>query len=651
MNNYKKLPPFKWFCLTNFPFIEADFDALTNYELLCKVVQYLNEVIVKTNELGEQVEILTNWFDNLDVQDEIDHKLDEMAESGELAEIISQYLNSTAIFGFNNVASMKSATNLIDGSYAKTLGYYTKNDGGGSVYKIRTITNDDVVDNAFIIPMTDETLVAELIINDNTSILQLGGKNDNSTDNSNIAELSISKLGYCYLPKGEYKLNIDIDTDIDIDIYGDGQDTILSSYETGGDVINITTDLITKPKIVRDLFINLQGNENGVIIALNTRIDNFYPHKIDVHNVKIYTTNNFTGIGFKFENIREFNVNDLVVRRDRGNDSARTGTGIYIAGCLDIDIKNSDLGFLNKGIDIETKDYSTEGVLIDNVDIFFCNYAIKTTIVNNKQILDLRILNCNVDQIQQVGFELDGVISAYIFNNWLGAYIDNTHLIKLISGNITSSQIHINQNTLQNTFSNKVNNSNILIDTTNNNIDNINIIDNTILHYNEKGIEIIGSRAINHLLIQSNILESSTSVSGNVPLTYVTKPLNMKLIDNIVKAGSLFVLDDATFNAQNNKGIYNKTMLNDFTTPNNHQNTNDFPIMVIVGATNSSGSQKRINYYLGATSSSMQELTQEVSTNATAGHEQLVSFVVPSNWWYAVNSDATITQKRIIPIQ
>lgn len=90
MNNNTPLPPFKWFALQNFPFIENTFDALTNYELMCKIVEYLNTVAQKTNVLGTEVEQLVNWFNNLDVQDEIDNKLDEMAESGELAEIINQ---------------------------------------------------------------------------------------------------------------------------------------------------------------------------------------------------------------------------------------------------------------------------------------------------------------------------------------------------------------------------------------------------------------------------------------------------------------------------------------------------------------------------------------------------------------------------------
>ena len=56
--DYKYLTPFKWFILENFPFIEEDFDAITNYQLLCKVVEYLNKTIHKTNELGADVLIV-----------------------------------------------------------------------------------------------------------------------------------------------------------------------------------------------------------------------------------------------------------------------------------------------------------------------------------------------------------------------------------------------------------------------------------------------------------------------------------------------------------------------------------------------------------------------------------------------------------------
>jgi len=106
MNNFKynpiKMTPFKWFVLENFPFIEEDFDSLTSYGLWSKLKEYFNEVATKTNEMGTQVESLTNafnvlkdyvdnYFANLDVQDEINNKLDEMAESGILQTILSPY--------------------------------------------------------------------------------------------------------------------------------------------------------------------------------------------------------------------------------------------------------------------------------------------------------------------------------------------------------------------------------------------------------------------------------------------------------------------------------------------------------------------------------------------------------------------------------
>lgn len=101
-NNYKdfkNLTPFKLCVLQNFPFIEADFDAVTNYQLLCKVVEYLNYVIANNNTQNDNIKQLEqnfitvynyvkDYFDNLDVQEEINKKLDEMAKDGSLSKLI-----------------------------------------------------------------------------------------------------------------------------------------------------------------------------------------------------------------------------------------------------------------------------------------------------------------------------------------------------------------------------------------------------------------------------------------------------------------------------------------------------------------------------------------------------------------------------------
>jgi len=102
--DYKEIKPFKGWVLENFPFIEADFDAITNYELISKVVEYLNQVISNENLTEEKMlELITaynnlknyvdEYFTNLDVQEEINTKLDQMAQDGSLTNLIKEYVD------------------------------------------------------------------------------------------------------------------------------------------------------------------------------------------------------------------------------------------------------------------------------------------------------------------------------------------------------------------------------------------------------------------------------------------------------------------------------------------------------------------------------------------------------------------------------
>lgn len=156
--NYKNLCPFKWFVLQNFPFIEADFDAITNYQLYCKVVEYLNKVIEDTNKIGNQVEDLTNsfielqnyvnnYFENLDIQEEVNNKLDEMAEGGELANIIAQFLNANCILKFNNMQELINSESLVNGNIVGVFGDTNINDGFVNYYLITNETTDIALNN------------------------------------------------------------------------------------------------------------------------------------------------------------------------------------------------------------------------------------------------------------------------------------------------------------------------------------------------------------------------------------------------------------------------------------------------------------------------------------------------------------------------
>lgn len=100
MGKYKDLQPFRYWCHKILPMVYDD--SLSYYELLCKVVDYLNKTMEDVETLhGDVTNIRTayeklqgyvnEYFSALDVQEEINNKLDNMASSGELYEIIRSY--------------------------------------------------------------------------------------------------------------------------------------------------------------------------------------------------------------------------------------------------------------------------------------------------------------------------------------------------------------------------------------------------------------------------------------------------------------------------------------------------------------------------------------------------------------------------------
>lgn len=68
---YNGFNKFRWFVLQNFPFIEKDFDALTDYEILCKIFEYFDKQIKAVDEkysgIGDKVEQLESEFNQLKI--------------------------------------------------------------------------------------------------------------------------------------------------------------------------------------------------------------------------------------------------------------------------------------------------------------------------------------------------------------------------------------------------------------------------------------------------------------------------------------------------------------------------------------------------------------------------------------------------------
>lgn len=244
---YNNLTPFKWCILQNFPFIEATFDAIDNYQLWCKVVEYLNKTIDKTNifgneleKFGNELEKFENYFNTLDVQDEINKKLDEFAEDGTLLNILSNYVNIQKVY--NTFQEVLEDENILKNQKIKTLGYYNINDNGGAEYIISNEQN-----NYEYQEQLNNGLYANLIIKNEINFKQIGGKNDiednySHFDNKLILQKYINFCKYkkvkLYIPSGIYCFS----------------ETLLNNGNSGFEIYG-------------DNFFSLNNLQNGTVIA------------------------------------------------------------------------------------------------------------------------------------------------------------------------------------------------------------------------------------------------------------------------------------------------------------------------------------------------------------------------------------------------
>ena len=332
-NNINFLKPFPKFCCT-IGYIPTSYKvSLTYEEQLMWLCDYLENTVIPTvNNNGKAVEELQelftllkeyvdNYFDNLDVQEEINNKLDEMAEDGTLAEIIAEYLTLNSLLIFNSVAEMKSAENIVNGSTCKTLGYYEIDDGGSAIYKVREKTEEDVENNGNIIFVQND-LIAEIVIDNSVNINQFGAKGDNSTDNTtaiqNCFDYAREKNIEVIIPSGIYLVS-QLDGFAGMKLTGINKyKSILKSIanntcETG--LLRFLEGAIVRPLITNILLDGKKSNNsnifNGLYFFTAERQTDSYA------NIKSVEIQNFTGNGLVFDgtastySIREARVDDV----------------------------------------------------------------------------------------------------------------------------------------------------------------------------------------------------------------------------------------------------------------------------------------------------------------------------------------------------
>ena len=389
--NYKNLSPFKWFVLENFPFIEADFDALTEWQLFCKLGKEINKIITSQNLVGKQAEELTNafnnlknyvdnYFNNLDVQDEINNKLNEMSQDGTLQEIIAEYLNTKSLLGFDNVSDMINSENLIEGSYAQTFGFHNINNGGSKKYKIIKEQNAQNVNGRTKINLGHDDLYA-LSINDFINVKQYGAYGDGLHDDTIAIQFCIDNFPHktIYLLDGRYllsdELKIYVDNEKQINLYLENNAELFSNTQINsllniglgenlydrykvGNICNITGGIWNCENVIYGIYMNSTRKQNKL----------FNMNLINVGNYGIYierTSDANASSNHILNNIfihckgSEFNSTGLYIR---GLDNSFNTIRIAKA-TIAIDLKSG--GNLFNDIDVVAS-YTTPELLTSN---------------------------------------------------------------------------------------------------------------------------------------------------------------------------------------------------------------------------------------------------------------------------------------------
>lgn len=146
LGDYKTLQPFRYWCQKVLPLVYDD--SLSYYELLCKVVDYLNKTMEDVETLHGDVTNLhtaydelqsyvNSYFSSLDVQEEINNKLDNMSKDGTLITIIkpfippvivnwlTEHITETGVTDKSLLIENASAESYVTGSSIKTTNILT----------------------------------------------------------------------------------------------------------------------------------------------------------------------------------------------------------------------------------------------------------------------------------------------------------------------------------------------------------------------------------------------------------------------------------------------------------------------------------------------------------------------------------------------
>lgn len=399
MSEIKFLKPFTRFCMTIGNLPSSYLVSMTYEEQLLWLCDYLEKTVIPTinnnSEVTKEIQELFNqlkyyvehYFDNLDVQEEINNKLDEMAQDGTLTNILSNYANIQRIYN-TTIDMISDSSNLSIGQKIKTLGYYEKNDGGGAEFLI-----SDTSSNLFF-QISFENKFATLLSDKILYLNQMGAKNDASEDCSLLFNKACEILNENWLNKkplttlcigGYYLINETINIPPSIRLINNAYTELISNVHnssvfhihyldnrrpdskkesrqyTFGEILNFSKDCIFKT--------NLNKNtDNITALEIGERINLGNEYTIAFTKLKNFAAYSFTnGVLFNNSNLYGITLENLNLLENKNG----------------ITFSTENVGYQNSGERICIKDS-----LIGNGE---------NGLTFNNTIWDIQILNCSID--------------------------------------------------------------------------------------------------------------------------------------------------------------------------------------------------------------------------------------------------------------
>lgn len=455
--NYTDLRPFRFWCQKILPLVYDD--SLSYYELLCKVVDYLNKTMEDVGVLNDDVtnlfesfdelqdytnvayeeltNFVNNYFDNLDVQNEINEKLDEMALDGSLSELVSPLLPNIVTAWLDE--NITPTSPIIDESLTIT--------GAGADAKVTGDLKSNIDENYNALLLESEIPV-ELSFNLGYSLRSNGEYVEAYPTNSRASTKNF------YETFGEITVETD-GTEYAIGFY---DSNVEGSSGTGTEWIDHERTFTTNHKYFRVVIKNDNGfvdwNNHLVVKTKNPlyeRLSN--ESKYLQNNTKLFSVN------------KEIN-SPYNVKFNRKESNSLVSNKLYVNNNYVIINKESVIS--EHYVNIKIEEYSNNDTLLNTVE----NWSFLEYIGHNSTPIayivitvtyggDLNIPDSVKSQIENniIIYEKPKVTTVedntFIKTNFIDAVFDGNYVLRPITGNIRLISDFISINDNMNIWANK----------------------------------------------------------------------------------------------------------------------------------------------------------------------------------------------------